>query len=124
MKRKPRTDPVSPELHAAVLVRDRMCVRARMDRAHECRDVWGNPHSPRDLERLQLDHIQEGYGRMGKRAPSTMGTLVALCAGAHLGGWATAHRPELRAYLASLAAPEHVHVDPVPGCADCYAAFG
>ncbi len=95
-----RRNPVTSELHAAVLVRDRMCTRARMDPEHACRDTWGNPHAATDLEKLQLDHVQEGYGRMGRRAASSMETLVSLCADAHLNGWATSHRPELRAYLA------------------------
>lgn len=120
-----RSDPVTSELHAAVLTRDRECVQAKLDPRHACLDIWGNPHASTNLERLSLDHVQEGYGRMGKRAPSTMGTLVSLCGRSHLGGWATSHRPELRAYLASVAsAPEHVHVDPVPGCAQCFEVFG
>ena len=97
-----RKDPVSSELHAAVLTRDRQCVRARLGFAHECRDTWGWPHSPHDLAKLQLDHVQQGYGRMGKRAASTLGTLVSLCADSHLNGWATSHRPELRDYLAAV----------------------
>jgi DNA modification methylase len=41
---------------------------------------------------------------MGKRAPSDMAHLVVLCEWHHLqSGWATAHRPELRAYLKGLA---------------------
>ena len=36
---------------------------------------------------------------MGKRAPSDAAHLVTLCWHHHLDGWATAHRPELRAYL-------------------------
>lgn len=49
--------------------------------------------------KLTLDHVQDGYGRMGKRAPSDPAHLVTLCAHHHLDGWATSHRPELRAYL-------------------------
>ena len=94
-----REDAVTPELHAAVLVRDRRCIRAKMEPGHGCRDRWGNPHAPDALEYLTLDHIQDGYGRMGKRAPSDLAHLVSLCWDAHLGGWATSHRPELRAYL-------------------------
>jgi len=97
-----RRDPVTPELHAAVLVRDRRCVQAQLDITHTCKDIWGNPHLSEALERLTLDHVQSAYGRMGRRAPSTMATLVSLCGRAHLGGWATSHRPELRAYLARI----------------------
>jgi hypothetical protein len=95
-------DPVTPAIRAAVLERDGRCIRSRMDTGHECRDTWGNPHDSRRLDLLQLDHVQEGYGRMGKRAPSDPAHLVSLCAASHLGGWATANRPALRAYLAAL----------------------
>lgn len=91
--------PVTPALREAILHRDRGCVLFKLDPDHQCRDVWGTPHSPHDLGRLTLDHVQDGYGRMGRRAPSDAGHLVTLCAGSHLGGWATAHRPDLRAYL-------------------------
>ena len=97
-----RRDPVTPELHAAVLVRDRRCVRSKMEPEHGCRDRWGNPHAATALEYLTLDHVQSAYGRMGRRAPSDMAHLVSLCWDAHLGGWATSHRPELRAYLAEV----------------------
>jgi hypothetical protein len=36
---------------------------------------------------------------MGKRAPSDLAHLVSVCEWHHLYGWATSHRPELRAYL-------------------------
>lgn len=54
---------------------------------------------------MTLDHVQGGYGRMGKRAPSDPAHLVTLCWGAHLlTHWATSHRPALRDYLAGVAA--------------------
>jgi len=121
--RKPRRDPVTPELRQFVLARDGACVRFKLDAGHGCRDTWSIPHAPNRLDLLQLDHVQDGYGRMGRRAKSDPAHLVSLCAAAHLGGWATSHRPELRAYLASVTG-DHVHVEPVPGCPDCYQAFG
>lgn len=100
LRRKPKADPVTPELRELVLHRDGQCVAALLDPTHACRDTWGWPHSPARLDLLTLDHIQDGYGRMGKRAPSDPAHLVSLCAGAHLGSrWATSNRPALRWYL-------------------------
>lgn len=49
---------------------------------------------------MERDHIHEhAGGTKGKRAPTTMETLVILCRHHHQGGWATAHRPELREYI-------------------------
>ena len=100
--RRKRKDPVSPELHDEVLARDIRfaggCLAAFLDPDHECRSVFGEPHPPNRL--LTLDHVQDGYGRMGKRAPSDRAHLVSLCYHAHLNGWATSHRPLLREYLA------------------------
>ena len=80
-------DPVTPELRLAVLRRDNGCVA-----------VWLG-ESGRDCSgRLTLDHVKD-QPRMGKRAPSDMAHLVALCWHHHLDGWATSHRPELRTYL-------------------------
>ena len=78
---------MTPELRISVLTRDKMCVAAKLGAADPCSGA------------LTLDHIQEGYGRMGKRAPSDPAHLVTLCWHHHLDGWATSHRPELRAYL-------------------------
>jgi hypothetical protein len=92
IRRRARRDPVTPELRLAVLERDRGCVAAKFD--EEWRFCLG---------RLTLDHVKE-QPRMGLRAPSDLGHLVALCEYHHLeSGWATSHRPELRAYLAALA---------------------
>lgn len=49
---------------------------------------------------MTLDHVKD-EPMMGRRAPSDEGHLVTLCWEAHVNtGWATSHRPELRAYLA------------------------
>jgi len=101
MIRRSKADKVSPELHDAAIARDLRyahgCVAAWLDPAHGCRNRWGDPQWPG--ADLTLDHVQDGYGRMGKRAPSDMAHLASLCYGAHLGGWATANRPLLRTYL-------------------------
>ena len=81
-------DPVTPELRIAIFERDRGCVAPIVD--YFCDPCAG---------RLTCDHVQSGYGRMGKRAPSDPAHLVAVCWHHHLDGWATSHRPELREYL-------------------------
>lgn len=92
-------DTVTPTIHAAVLFRDRMCVLAKLDPAHVCRDQWGRVHSPADLAALTLEHVHERYGTMGKRAPSDLGHLVALCAAANLRPPTKTQRAMFRAYL-------------------------
>ena len=88
IRRHAHKDPVTPEVRQAVLERDGFdCVEPL---------VWGTLDC---AGRLTLDHVQDGGGRMGKRAPSDMAHLVTLCEHHHLDGWATSHRPELRAYL-------------------------
>lgn len=83
-------DPVTPELREAVLLRDKGCVALRLCDCIETAPCKG---------RLTLDHVKD-QPRMGKRAPSDLKHLVTLCERHHLWtGWATAHRPELRAYL-------------------------
>ena len=87
-----KRDPVTPELRIAVLNRDRGCVAVMLGaEAGDCRG------------RLTLDHVKD-YPMMGKRAPSDMAHLAAICERHHLGGWATAHRPELREYLRKVTA--------------------
>ena len=83
-----KRDPVAPDVYLAVIQRDNGCVAVRLgaDPA-DCRG------------RLTLDHVKD-EPMMGKRAPSDGAHLVTLCEAHHLwNGWATAHRPELRAYL-------------------------
>ena len=80
-------DPVTPELRLAVFRRDGSCVAPRLGATDWC----AGP--------LTLDHVKE-QPMMGKRAPSDRAHLVSICRHHHLDGWATAHRPELRAYIA------------------------
>jgi hypothetical protein len=97
--------PVTPAIREAVLRRDGQCVASILDPEHQCRGEWGNWHSPWQTDLMTLDRVQEGYGRMGVRAPSDPAHLVTLCWGAHLlTHWATSHRPALRGYLAGVAA--------------------
>ena len=100
-----RRDPVTPAIREAVLRRDGRCMAAILDSSHLCVDRWGHAQLSTWLDLMTLDHVQEGYGRMGVRAPSDPAHLVTLCWGAHLlTHWATSHRPELRAYLAGVTA--------------------
>lgn len=122
-ERKPKADPVTPELREAVFRRDGMCVAAKLDPQHVCRDAWGTPHDPRALARLSLEHIKP-HLMAGRRGPSTAEWTVALCMGANVGVPSKELRAALREYLRTVQEPEHTHVEPVPGCVDCYAAFG
>jgi len=113
-----KADPVTTEVRAFVLARDRGCVAAKLDRQHECRDMWGNPHAPGDLARLTLEHVKDEL-RMGRRAPSDSAHLVALCYGANVGVPSKEVRTALRAYLRTIEAPDDhaAHVDPCsPTC--------
>ena len=50
---------------------------------------------------MERDHVHSHTGgTKGKRPLTTMETLVILCRHHHQDGWATAHRPEIRKYIA------------------------
>ena len=125
LRRKPKADPVTPELHDEVVARDLRfaggCVAKFLDDRHKCTDRWGQSCSANYLGALTLDHVQDGYGRMGKRAPSDRAHLVTLCYHAHLLGWATRNRPLLREYLERVEreGDDCGHVDLNPSCAAC-----
>lgn len=104
LRRKPRKDPVTPEVAYAVMRRDlRGCVAQRIAVVHQ----WAI--TPCD-GRLTLDHVRD-EPMMGKRAPSDPGHLVTLCWHHHLDGWATSHREELRSYLRSFLPPDPMQMD-------------
>lgn len=85
-----RRDVVTPETWLAVMTRDAYtCAAARLGAPDACRGG------------LTLDHVKD-QPMMGKRAPSDPEHLVVVCYYHHLGGWATANRPALRAYLRSV----------------------
>lgn len=89
---------VTPQMHAYILNRDKMCFAARVEPEHRCRDRWGNPHAADALNRLTLDHVHE-HAMMGVRAKSIRGRMVAACGWANNEGWCSAHRNEEREYL-------------------------
>jgi len=82
-----KRDRVTPDVWLAVMQRDAYtCAGARLGAPDPCHG------------RLTLDHVKD-QPMMGRRAPSDPAHLVVICWHHHLDGWATAHRPELRAYL-------------------------
>lgn len=95
-------DRVTSELRWSVFRRDGGCVLARLEPGHVCRDQWGAPHAPDDLWRLTLEHVKD-EPRMGKRAPSDMAHMVALCWWANVGVPSKQARAAMRDYLASVA---------------------
>lgn len=76
-----------------------------------CADSFGNelvPGSYFALDHLHLDHVPDANGSaMGKRAPSDLRHLVAICPAHHLFGWATSKRGRdfEREYLQRLYGP-------------------
>jgi hypothetical protein len=89
LKRKRRSDPVTPATYDTVMKRDKSCLAPVLDPSQSGK-CWGG---------WSLDHVKD-YPRMGKRAPSDPGHLVVLCMNHHVWtGWATGHRPLLREYL-------------------------
>jgi hypothetical protein len=98
----PRKDPVTARLRWDVLQRDGRCFASTLDEAHRCFDGWGNPHQPTDLKKLTLDHVHDEGGTMGKRAPSDLQHLVALCAHTNIKGPSREIRQAQRDYLRGL----------------------
>lgn len=94
---------MNPAVRSAVLQRDGQCLMYRFDRKHICRDTWGRSHAPWALDKLTLEHVHEDYGMMGKRAPSTPSSMVALCHAANVGVPSKAARAFFREYLAGVA---------------------
>lgn len=92
-----------------VLARDRGCVAPVIDEAETGSCGPADASLPRtsrfDARVLTREHVQVGYGRLGKRAETDPQTVVILCAWHHLGAragstWALANKPRLREYLA------------------------
>lgn len=101
MSRSRRRDPVTADVARAVLYRDQMCVLVKFDLTHVCRDRWGEVHAATDLRRLSIEHVKADL-RMGQRAPSDLGHLVAMCHGSNVAVPDKATREQLRLYLASV----------------------
>ena len=93
---------MNDEVARYVLERDRGCVAPRL--GGTSMDCFG---------RSRLEHVQDGYGRMGRRAPSDPAHLVTLCSGHTEDGmrgggyvWCTdkKNRQAMRDYLAAVTA--------------------
>jgi hypothetical protein len=92
---------VTPELRRFVLERDGCCILLRLYPTHRCRDIWGEYHDPRDLDRLTIEHVKDAP-MMGKRAPSDPAHMVALCGYANVAVPSKGDRRAMRAYLATV----------------------
>lgn len=97
-----RRDAVRPDVHAAVIVRDKACVLSFLERGHECRDIFGDRHRPDAIERLTLEHVKDEL-RMGVRAPSDVKHLVLLCGYTNNQPPSKVQRAAMREYLAGVA---------------------
>lgn len=104
---------IPPQLRLLVLDRDRGCVGPTVGMPGDC--AGG----------LELDHVRASHG-IGMKSETTAANLVALCGTHHR--WKTEHgrevRPALLDYLHGLELGDHQHVDPMPGCSECYELFG
>jgi len=99
--RRKESDKVTPELHAYILDRDKVCFAAKIDLSHQCRTRFGAPHRSDDRKKLTLDHVHD-HATAGKRAASDKDHLIAVCGFANNEGWCSSHRMEEREYLAEV----------------------
>jgi hypothetical protein len=86
-KRRRGLTPADRQVYDRVLQRDGTCVAPLLGAQSPCRGP------------LTREHVRPGYGAMGMRRVTRVDAVVILCAHHHLDGWATSHKPELRAYL-------------------------
>lgn len=96
--RRTKPDPVTAAVRWAVMHRDGACILSTLDRDHVCRDKWGEMHPPTDTRRLTVEHVKSEL-RMGKRAPSDLGHLVAMCHAGNVGVPSKEQRQAIREYL-------------------------
>lgn len=96
-----KDDPVTAAVRWAVMKRDGACVLSKLNAAHVCRDRWGEIHRPDATRALTVEHVKDEL-RMGRRAPSDLAHLVALCHGANVGVPSKEERAWMRAYLRAL----------------------
>lgn len=94
-------DRVTEEVAQFVLRRDGGCVAALMGAPGACRDGYGRSVDRHHAD-MTLEHVQEGYGMMGKRAPSDPAHLVALCRFHGVQSWELANKDLLREYIAEV----------------------
>lgn len=101
--RRTKADPVTGAVRWAVIHRDGGCVLAQLVEGHVCRDQWGEAHDSYDRRKLTLEHVKDAL-MMGRRAPSDLSHLVAMCAGSNIGVPSKDERAAIREYLARVAA--------------------
>ena len=89
---------MNADLRRAVLERDGCCVLLRLDPSHFCRTVWGEYHDPRDLDKLTIEHVKTER-MMGRKAPTDLAHLVALCGYANVAVPSRVQRDGMRQYL-------------------------
>lgn len=66
-------------LRLAVIERDRQCMAAALDRSHQCRNQWGEPHWPTLLDLLTLEHVKKDGFRY-----DSIDHCMALCSHANV----------------------------------------
>jgi hypothetical protein len=103
LRAHPQRDPVSHQLHAEVIFRDKECVAAKLGFTHECRNAFGQLHPSTATGQLTVEHVKDDLA-MGRRAPSTRRTLVALCHSRNVAVPSRAMRTAFRDYLARIEA--------------------
>lgn len=88
-------------LRWAVFARDEMCVLAKLQPGHVCRDQWNQPHAPNDFDRLQIEHIKLELGMSVPRIHDLQ-HCVTLCAFTNGKPPSKEERALMRGYLAEL----------------------
>jgi len=88
-------DPVTPEIRALVLTRDRGCLAPKIGMPGYCGSQFGPAKNPP----LEIDHVNNSG--LGKRGPSTPENLATLCGLHHRMKTEQARvwRPKLNEYL-------------------------
>jgi hypothetical protein len=123
-----RCTTLKPSAGTQIPAKVRIAVRVR-DRGYCVCDRAGFPEEVQafckaNYTEPEIDHVR-GSGGMGMKSPTELDNLVLLSGWCHR--WKTEHgreaRPLLLAYLSRIT-PEHTHVDPMPGCAQCYEVWG
>lgn len=104
IKPKPRAedDKVTPELVEYLARRDGGCVAPLVDPRLDtlCTDKWGTVMARTDPRCWTIEHVHEGYGKMGDRAKSDPLHTVILCSGHGVQSWELSHKDDLRGWIA------------------------
>lgn len=95
---------MDPAIRYQVMLRDKACLLSKIEPGHVCRNIWGDVHAPDDVKQLSLEHVHLTGSMMGKRAPSTAASMIALCAWANVRVPSRVQRNAMRTYLAEVTA--------------------